>query len=65
MIRKLYGLVQGTIAEDNQDSPMHQEVLSAGHLYGMHFKVHPRVLLSALCRVVSCVCVCAFLPQSA
>ncbi|KAI9222062.1 hypothetical protein BC828DRAFT_379405 [Blastocladiella britannica] len=38
MIRKLYALVAGECAQDNPDSPQHQEILLGGHLYGALLK---------------------------
>ncbi|KAJ3364773.1 hypothetical protein GGF31_008919 [Allomyces arbusculus] len=38
MIRKLYALVAGECAQDNPDSPQHQEILLGGHLYGAYLK---------------------------
>jgi DNA-directed RNA polymerase I subunit RPA2 len=38
MMRKLYALVNGECAEDNQDAVVNQEVLLAGQLYGLIFK---------------------------
>lgn len=38
MIRKLYSLVAGECADDNPDSPQHQELLLGGHLYNMTLK---------------------------
>jgi len=39
MIRKLYFLANGDIKAENPDSAMNQEILVAGHLYMMVFKV--------------------------
>ena len=38
MIRKLYSLVSGEIAEDNQDSQSNHDILLPGHLYAMIVK---------------------------
>ncbi|KAI9168642.1 hypothetical protein H9P43_008015 [Blastocladiella emersonii ATCC 22665] len=38
MIRKLYALANGECAQDNPDSPQHQEILLGGHMYGAYLK---------------------------
>jgi DNA-directed RNA polymerase I subunit RPA2 len=38
MIRKLYGLVEGSCCPDNPDAVQHQEILLGGFLYGMILK---------------------------
>ncbi|KAA8895300.1 DNA-directed RNA polymerase I [Sphaerosporella brunnea] len=38
MIRKLYGLVEGSCSPDNPDAIQHQEILLGGFLYGMILK---------------------------
>lgn len=43
MLQQLYALVHGDIQPDNPDSPMNQEVLLAGHLYLMFFKVYKSI----------------------
>ena len=39
MIRRLYALKAGDACADNPDSPMHQEVLLPGQIYGAILKV--------------------------
>ena len=38
MIQKLYALSAGDCAQDNPDSPQHQEILLGGHLYVNYMK---------------------------
>lgn len=52
MVRKLFSLASGECAEDNADSAMMQELLVAGHLYGILLKELLQEYLYALPKTI-------------
>ncbi|EGD78089.1 RNA polymerase [Salpingoeca rosetta] len=53
MIRRLYALKSGRVRADNPDSPMNQEVLQAGQIYGALLKEQMQEYLLAMKRFIT------------